>query len=115
MPPGIQSPLVVEYNAPSVPVLQISLSSDTLNEQQLYDYGLYNLRQRLAPIHRVTLPTPARGKDRPIMVDLDPAKLLAKGLTPLDVAKAGNAPSLTLPSRTAEIGDTQYTVHTNAV
>src|SRR5258708_4405430 len=46
MPAGIQSPLVVEYNASSVPVLQISLSSDTLNEQQLYDYGLYNLRQR---------------------------------------------------------------------
>src|SRR3981081_1536752 len=47
MPPGVQSPLVVQYNASSVPVLQISLSSDTLNEQQLYDYGLYNPRQRL--------------------------------------------------------------------
>src|SRR6188474_625903 len=54
MPPGIQAPVIVQYNASSVPVLQISLSSDTLNEQQLYDYGLYNLRQRLAPIHGVT-------------------------------------------------------------
>src|SRR5690349_11206571 len=115
MPPGIQSPLVVEYNASSVPVLQISLSSDTLNEQQLYDYGLYNLRQRLAPIHGVTFPTPAGGKYRQIMVDLDPAKLLAKGLTPLDVANAVNAQNLTLPSGTAKIGDTQYTVRTNAV
>src|SRR6266487_3976786 len=86
LPPGIQPPIVVQYNASSVPVLQISLSSDTLDEQQLYDYGLYNLRQRLAPIHGVTFPTPAGGKYRQIMVDLDPAKLLAKGLTPLDVA-----------------------------
>src|SRR6476660_7348301 len=115
MPPGVQSPLIVQYNASSVPVLQISLSSDTLNEQQLYDYGLYNLRQRLAPIHGVTFPTPAGGKYRQIMVDLDPAKLLAKGLTPLDVANAVNAQNLTLPSGTAKIGDTQYTVRTNAV
>src|SRR5882724_6793156 len=115
MPAGIQSPLVVQYNASSVPVLQISLSSDTLNEQQLYDYGLYNLRQRLAPIHGVTFPTPAGGKYRQIMVDLDPAKLLARGLTPLDVVNAVNAQNLTLPSGTAKIGDTQYTVRTNAV
>src|SRR5579862_804282 len=114
MPSGIQAPLVVQYNASSVPVLQISLSSDTLNEQQLYDYGLYNLRQRLAPIHGVTFPTPAGGKYRQIMVDLDPAKLLAKGLTPLDVANAVNAQNLTLPSGTAKIGDVQYTVRTNA-
>jgi multidrug efflux pump subunit AcrB len=115
MPAGIQAPLVVQYNASSVPVLQISLSSDTLNEQQLYDYGYYTLRQRLAPIHGVTFPTPAGGKYRQIMVDLDPAKLLAKGLTPLDVANAVNAQNLTLPSGTAKIGDTQYTVRTNAV
>src|SRR6266581_3125674 len=115
LPPGIEPPIVVQYNASSVPVLQISLSSDTLNEQQLYDYGLYNLRQRLAPIHGVTFPTPAGGKYRQIMVDLDPAKLLAKGLTPLDGANAVNAQNLTLPSGTAKIGDTQYTVRTNAV
>src|ERR1700752_269797 len=115
LPPGIQPPIVVQYNASSVPVLQISLSSNTLNQQQLYDYGLYNLRQQLAPIHGVTFPTPAGGKYRQIMVDLDPAKLLAKGLTPLDVANAVNAQNLTLPSGTAKIGDTQYTVRTNAV
>src|SRR5436189_4660547 len=114
LPPGIEPPIVVQYNASSVPVLQISLSLDTLNEQQLYDYGLYNLRQRLAPIHRVTFPTPAGGKYRQIMVDLDPAKLLAKGLTPLDVVNAVNAQNLTLPSGTAKIGNTQYAVRTNA-
>ena len=115
LPAGIQAPLVVQYNASSVPVLQISLSSDTLSEQQLYDYGYYNLRQRLAPIHGVTFPTPAGGKYRQFMVDLDPAKLLAKGLTPLDVVNAVNAQNLTLPSGTAKIGDTQYTVRTNAL
>ena len=115
MPPGIQAPIVVQYNASSVPVLQIGLSSDTLNEQQLYDYGIYRLRQQLAPIHGVTLPTPAGGKYRQIMVDIDPLKLQAKGLTPLDVVNAVNAQNLTLPSGTAKIGDTQYTVRTNAV
>src|SRR6202043_930353 len=83
MPPGIQPPIVVQFNASSVPVLQISLSSDTLSEQELYDYGIYRIRQQLAPIQGITLPTPAGGKYRQIMVDIDPAKLLARGLTPL--------------------------------
>ena len=115
MPPGIQPPIVVQFNASSVPVLQISLSSDSLNEQQLYDYGIYRMRQQLAPIQGVTLPTPAGGKYRQIMVDLDPAKLLAKGLTPLDVVNAVNAQNLTVPSGTAKIGKTQYAVRTNSM
>jgi multidrug efflux pump subunit AcrB len=114
MPLGIQPPTIVQYNASSVPVLQISLSSENLNEQQLYDYGIYRLRQQLAPIPGITLPTPAGGKYRQIMVDIDPAKLVARGLTPLDVVSAVNAQNLTLPSGTAKIGDTQYTVRTNA-
>ena len=79
MPPGIQPPIVVQFNASSVPVLQISLSSDSLSEQQLYDYGIYRMRQQLAPIPGVTLPTPAGGKYRQIMVDIDPAKLARQG------------------------------------
>src|SRR5262245_57935868 len=114
LPPGIQAPLVVQFNASSVPVLQISLSSDTHSEQQLYDYGIYRIRQQLAPIPGITLPTPAGGKYRQIMVDIDPAKLVAKGLTPLDVVNAVNAQNLTLPSGSAKIGGTQYVVRTNA-
>jgi multidrug efflux pump subunit AcrB len=114
LPPGIQPPIVVQFNASSVPVLQLSLSSDSLSEQQIYDYGIYRVRQQLAPIPGVTLPTPAGGKYRQIMVDLDPAKLVSRGLTPLDVVNAVNAQNLTLPSGTAKIGDTQYTVLTNA-
>jgi multidrug efflux pump subunit AcrB len=115
MPPGIQPPTIVRYDASSVPVLQISLSSDTLNGAQLYDYGIYRMRQQLAPIHGVTLPTPAGGKYRQIMVDIDPLKLQAKGLTPNDVVNAVNAQAFTVPSGTAKLGDKQYTVRTNAL
>src|SRR3984893_18050366 len=114
MPAGIQAPVVVQFNASSVPVLQISLSSDNLNEQQLYDYGIYRMRRQLAPIPGITLPTPAGGKYRQIIVDIDPEKLVAKGLTPLDVVNAVNAQNLTLPSGTAKIDGKQYTVRTNA-
>jgi multidrug efflux pump subunit AcrB len=107
MPVGIQPLVVVKYDASSVPVLQLSLTSDRLNEQQLYDYGIYNLRQQLAPVQGVTFPTPDGGKYRQIMVDIDPLKLQAKGLTPLDVVNAVNAQNLTLPSGLAKIGDTQ--------
>ena len=79
LPPGIQPPMVVQFNASSVPVLQISLSSGTLNEQQLYDYGIYRIRQQLAPIPGITLPTPAGGKYRQIMVDLDPVEAARQG------------------------------------
>jgi multidrug efflux pump subunit AcrB len=113
LPTGIQAPIVVSYNASSIPVLQLSLASDNLNEQKLYDYGYYNLRQQLAPVPGVTFPTPDGGKYRQIMVDIDPTKLQAKGLTPTDVVNAVNAENLTLPSGLAKIGDKQYTVLTN--
>jgi multidrug efflux pump subunit AcrB len=115
LPTGIYAPIVVSYNASSIPVLQLSLASDSLNEQKLYDYGYYNLRQQLAPVPGVTFPTPDGGKYRQIMVDIDPTKLQAKGLTPTDVVNAVNAESLTLPSGLAKIGDKQYTVLTNAM
>lgn len=114
LPPGIQPPIVVQFNASSVPVLQLSLNSDNLNEQQLYDFGIYRVRQQLAPVPGVTLPTPAGGKYRQIMVDIDPDKLLSRGLTPLDIVNAVNTQNLTLPSGTAKMGDIQYTVRTNA-
>ena len=114
LPAGIEPPIVVQFNASSVPVLQLSLSSDRLNEQELYDYGIYRARQQLAPVPGVTLPTPAGGKYRQIMVDINPDKLLARGLTPLDIVNAVNTQNLTLPSGTAKIDDKQYTVRTNA-
>jgi multidrug efflux pump subunit AcrB len=114
MPTGIQPPTIVQYNASSVPVIQLSLSSDRLNEQQLYDYGIYQVRQQLAPIQGITLPTPYGGKYRQIMIDLDPDALRAEGITPTDVVNAVNAQSLTLPSGDAKMGDKQFIVRVNA-
>ncbi|PNG26167.1 efflux RND transporter permease subunit [Methylocella silvestris] len=113
MPTGIQAPIVIQYNASSVPVLQLSLSSDSLNEQQLFDYGLYQMRQALAPIPGITLPTPYGGKYRQIMVDLDPDALRARGITPNDIVNAVNAQSLTLPSGDVKLGDQQFIVKVN--
>ncbi len=115
LPTGIEPPIVVQYSASAVPVLQIALSSDNLSQAQLYDYGIYRLRQMLAPIHGVTLPTPAGGKYRQIMVDIDQTKLLSKGLTPLQVVNAVNAQNLTLPGGDEKIGKTDYTVRTNSM
>ena len=115
MPSGIQPPTIVQYNASSLPVLQLSLSSDTLNEQQLYDYGLYQIRQQLAPIPGITLPTPYGGKYRQIMVNLNPDALRALGVTPNDVVNAVNAQSLTLPSGDAKMGQQQFIVRVNAM
>ena len=113
MPTGIEPPIIVQYNASSVPVLQLSLSSDRLNEQQLYDYGIYQIRQALAPIQGITLPTPYGGKYRQIMVDIDPDALNARGITPNDIVNAVNAQSLTLPSGDAKMGDQQFIVRVN--
>jgi multidrug efflux pump subunit AcrB len=115
MPAGTQPPWIVQYSASAVPVLQIALSSNRLSESQLYDYGIYRLRQMIAPIHGVTLPTPAGGKYRQIMVDIDQTKLLAQGLTPLQVVNAVNAQNLTLPGGDAKIGKTDYTIRTNSM
>ncbi|MEJ0092259.1 MAG: efflux RND transporter permease subunit [Methylocella sp.] len=115
MPAGIQPPTIVQYNASSVAVLQLSLSSDQLNEQQLYDYGIYQMRQALAPIPGITLPTPYGGKYRQIMVDLDPDALRARGITPNDIVTAVNASSLTLPAGDVKMGDQQFIVKVNTL
>ena len=115
MPPGIQPPVIVQYNASSAcRSCSSACSSDRLNEQQLYDYGIYQMRQALAPIPGITLPTPYGGKYRQIMVDLDPDALRARGVTPTDVVNAVNAQSLTLPSGDAKMGDKQFIVSVNA-
>ena len=113
LPAGIEPPIIVQYNASSVPVLQLSFSSDRLNEQQLYDYAYYIMRQALAPIQGITLPTPYGGKYRQIMVDIDPDALNARGITPNDIVNAVNAQSLTLPSGDAKMGDQQFIVRVN--
>ena len=114
MPPGTQPPFIIRYNASSVPILQLALGSKTLSEAQLYDYGIYRVRQAIAPVRGATLPLPYGGKPRQIMVDLDPQSLLSKGLSPLDVGNAVNAQNLTLPSGTSKIGEREFTVSLNS-
>ncbi|HLN24758.1 MAG TPA: efflux RND transporter permease subunit, partial [Patescibacteria group bacterium] len=114
MPPGINPPIVIRFSASSVPVLQLSISGQGLSEQSLYDYALYRGRQQITSVPGATVTAPYGGKPRQIMVDLDPDKLLATGLTPLDVTQAINAQNLTMPSGQMKIGASQYIVQTNA-
>src|SRR5881296_1027640 len=113
-PPGTQPPFILRYNASSVPILQLSLSSPTWSEAQLYDYGLYRVRQALAPIQGLTLPLPYGGKPRQIMVDLDPQALLAKSISAADVRNAVNLQNLTLPSGSVKLGPQEYRVSLNS-
>ncbi len=83
LPPGAQPPIIMQYSASTVPVLQLALSSDRLSESELYDYGVYRIRQQLAPIPGTMLPPPYGGRIRQVMVDIDPAALAAKGITPV--------------------------------
>ncbi len=114
MPPGTVPPAIIRYSASSVPILQLSLKSKTMNESELYDYGIYRVRQQLAVVQGTTLPLPYGGAPRQIMVDLDPKALLAKGLSAQDVASAINVQNLSLPTGTAKMGDREYTVSLNS-
>ncbi|HEY4047466.1 MAG TPA: efflux RND transporter permease subunit [Acidobacteriaceae bacterium] len=114
MPPGVNPPWTLRFSASTVPIIQLALSSDTLSESELYDYGLFRVRQQLSTVPGTLLPAPYGGVARQIMVDLDQNALLAKGLTPTDITAAINAQNVTLPSGTAKVGDREYTVTTNS-
>src|SRR5436190_1323803 len=113
MPPGIQPPIVVRFNASSVPILQIGLSSETMSEEEVYDYGLFVLRTQLATVQGLTMPTPYGGRERQVMVDLDPQLLQSRGLSPKDVADAINAYNLAYPTGVARIDTHEYPVSLN--
>jgi multidrug efflux pump subunit AcrB len=113
LPPGILPPQVLAYNASTVPILQLALSSKTLSEQELYDLGSNFIRTRLATIQGAGVPLPFGGKVRTIMVDIDTKALQARGLSPLDVVNAVNAENLILPGGTAKIGALEYNVNLN--
>lgn len=113
MPPGIQPPIIVRYNASSVPILQIGLSSETMSEEEVYDYGLYVLRTQLSTVQGLTMPTPSGGRERQMMVDIDPQLLQAKGLSSKEVADAVNAYNLAYPTGVARIDTHEYPVTLN--
>ncbi|ERI28838.1 RND transporter, Hydrophobe/Amphiphile Efflux-1 (HAE1)/Heavy Metal Efflux (HME) family, permease protein, partial [Burkholderia cenocepacia BC7] len=113
LPPGTLPPNIITYNASTVPILQLGLSSDTLAEQQLYDLGNSFIRTQLATVQGAAVPLPFGGKIRQIVVDLDTRALQAKGLAPIDVVNAINAQNLILPGGTAKIGTHEYNVQMN--
>ena len=114
MPPGVVPPLILTYNASSVPILQLGLSSRTLSEQQLGDLGLNFIRTQLVTIPGASVPYPYGGKQRQVMVDLNPALLQSKGISASDVVSAFNQQNLILPAGTAKIGQYEYDVDLNA-
>ncbi|HXJ92792.1 MAG TPA: efflux RND transporter permease subunit [Terriglobia bacterium] len=113
LPPGITPPLIIEYNASSVPVIQLGLSGPGFSEQQLFDLGTNFIRTQLATVEGAAIPWPYGGKQRQVQVDLNTAELQAKSLSPLDVVNAIGKQNLILPTGTSKIGPFEYEVETN--
>jgi multidrug efflux pump subunit AcrB len=113
MPPGITPPLILNYNASTVPILQLALSSPKMSEQQLFDSGQNFIRPALASVAGSSVPSPYGGKERQIQIDLDPQALQAKGLSAQDVAAALAAQNQIVPAGTAKIGGFEYNIKLN--
>lgn len=113
-PPGITPPNMIRFNASNVPVVQVTLNSKTLPEQQIFDYGLNFLRTRLFTIPGVSVPAPYGGKQRQIIVDVDPARLSAKGLSQMDVVGALQTTNVIVPAGIARIGEREFNVKLNS-
>jgi CzcA family heavy metal efflux pump len=113
LPPGTTAPLVAIFSASTVPVIQIGLTSDSLSEQQLFDYGNNFIRTQLATVQGAALPFPYGGKQRLISVDIDTPALQAKGLSAVEIVNAVNAQNLILPTGTVKLGSLEYTVEMN--
>jgi multidrug efflux pump subunit AcrB len=113
MPPGQTPPLILRYNASTVPILQYALSSKTLPEQELYDLAQNQVRVSLSTVKGTAIPWPYGGKTRVVSVDLDLTALKAKNLSAQEVVNAINLQNLILPSGTAKIGALEYDVDLN--
>src|SRR5437764_4276380 len=114
MPPGITPPYIVRYSATSVPILQIAVSSDTLSEQQILDYCPNFVIQQRGTVQGARVPNPWGGKQRQLMVYLDPEAMYARGVSPNDVSAAIGNQNLIIPAGTAKIGATEYNVRLNS-
>src|SRR3954451_12721861 len=113
LPPGQQPPLVIRYNASTVPILQYSVASPVLSEQELYDLSQNQIRIGLATVQGAAVPWPYGGKTRLIAVDLDLPALKSKNLSPQEVVAAISAQNFIFPSGTTKIGATEFDVELN--
>ncbi|HWZ90746.1 MAG TPA: efflux RND transporter permease subunit, partial [Polyangiaceae bacterium] len=114
MPPGTVPPFIIRYSASNVPIMQIALESDSFSEQQIFDYATNFIRADLAPIPGTQIPWPYGGKQRQIMIDIDPQRLFAWGLSPRDVNDALGQQNVIVPSGTAKIGAAEYPIVINS-
>jgi multidrug efflux pump subunit AcrB len=114
LPPGILPPQIIDFSASTVPILQLGLSGRGLSEQQLNDMGLNFIRPQLVTIPGAVVPNVYGGKQRSIMLNLDPKLLQAKGLSPIDILNAMAAQNVVLPGGTAKIGQDEYDIHINS-
>ncbi len=113
-PPGTTPPFILSYNASTVPILQLALSSESIPEQEIFDLGNNVLRTQLATVAGAAVPFPLGGKQRQVQVDLDPRELRARGLSGNDVVTAISSQNLILPAGTEKIGTKEYFVKLNA-
>ena len=113
MPPGMTPPLILNYNASTVPILQLALSSRSLSEQKIFDLGQNFIRPALASVQGAAIPSPSGGKERQIQIDLDPAALQARHLSATDVGAALAAQNQIVPAGTAKIGQYEYNIRLN--
>ena len=114
LPPGILPPQIINFSASSVPILQLGLSGKGLSEQQLNDLGLNFLRPQLVTVPGAVVPNVYGGKQRSIMLNLDPGHLQAKGMSPIDVLNAMARQNVVQPGGTAKIGQDEYDIHINS-
>jgi multidrug efflux pump subunit AcrB len=114
LPPGILPPQIIDFSASTVPILQLGLSGRGLTEQQLNDLGLNFIRPQLVTIPGAVVPNVYGGKQRSIMVNLDPKLLQSKGLSPNDVLNALGSQNVVQPGGTAKIGEDEYDIHINS-
>ncbi|HLI78140.1 MAG TPA: efflux RND transporter permease subunit, partial [Acidobacteriaceae bacterium] len=114
LPPGILPPQIINFSASSVPILQLGLSGQTLTEQQLNDYGLNFVRPALVTVPGIVVPNVYGGKQRSIMINLDPKQMQAKRLSPVDILNAVAAQNVVEPGGTAKIGSFEYDVRLNS-
>jgi CzcA family heavy metal efflux pump len=113
MPPGATPPLILNYSASTVPIIQVALSGEGLTEQNLADIGINQLRTPLVTVPGAAIPYPFGGKQRQVQIDLDPNALQARGLSGQDVANALAAQNLITPVGTQKIGEFEYNIQLN--
>lgn len=114
MPPGMTPPFISSFSATDVPVMQISVSSKSLSETELFDFVNNFIRTQLATVHGASMPYPYGGSTRQVVVDLDPEKMAARGISATDVSEAINSQNLIMPAGTAKMGTSEYYIALNS-